>query len=226
MEQQSSEHKTEVEPDIFAYGSTIVGTFQEGRFYDGGASDIGWATSTDGGTTWQHGALPGITNIQSPGNPYARDTDPAVVYDSKHGLWLIASLPLIDVSSGAIGQIPLVSPSNDGIHWGNPVAVAQNNGDFIDKSWITCDNWASSPNLGHCYVEYDDVYQGDYIMMTTLSDGGKTWSTPYAPNEFGLGGVPQALPNGTAVVPYTDGYGNILAFSSKMAERPGATTSR
>src|SRR6266550_5490435 len=51
----SSYHKTQVEPDTFSFGSTIVGTFQTGRFYDGGSSNIGWATSTDNGATWTHG---------------------------------------------------------------------------------------------------------------------------------------------------------------------------
>ena len=41
----TSQHKTQVEPDSFAYGSTIVVAAQTGRFTDGGSSDIGWATS-------------------------------------------------------------------------------------------------------------------------------------------------------------------------------------
>jgi hypothetical protein len=41
-----------VEPDTFAFGSTVVGAFQVGRFYDGGSSNIGWATSANGGSTW------------------------------------------------------------------------------------------------------------------------------------------------------------------------------
>ena len=210
----SSQHRTEVEPDIFAYGSTLVATFQQGRFYDGGASDVGWATSTNGGATWQNGSLPGITKVQNSGNPYDRDTDPAVVYDSVHGQWLIASLPIVDFGSGAIGQMPVVSASSDGTHWNNPVLVAANNGDFIDKSWITCDNWSASPYLGHCYVEFDDVYQGDYEYMSTSTDGGHTWSKPYAPGLYGLGGQPLALPNGKLVVPFLDDYYDISAFSS------------
>src|ERR1051326_2960172 len=55
-------HHTEVEPDTFSNGSTIVAAFQVGRIYDGGACAVGFATSTDNGTTWTHsGLLPGIT---------------------------------------------------------------------------------------------------------------------------------------------------------------------
>src|SRR5689334_18448321 len=43
----SSQHKTEVEPDTFVSGSTIVSAFQVGRIFSGGASDIGWATSNN-----------------------------------------------------------------------------------------------------------------------------------------------------------------------------------
>ena len=47
----TSQHKTQVEPDTFSNGSTIVSAFQSGRFFDGGSSDIGWATSTNNGAT-------------------------------------------------------------------------------------------------------------------------------------------------------------------------------
>src|SRR5579863_5093243 len=57
----TSQHQTEVEPDTYSSGSTIVSAFQVGRFRTGGASDIGWATSQDGGATWTHGFLQGIT---------------------------------------------------------------------------------------------------------------------------------------------------------------------
>src|SRR5262249_41162071 len=58
----TSQHATEVEPDTFASGSTIVSAFQVGRFFNGGATDIGFATSTDGGINWSTpGFLPGLT---------------------------------------------------------------------------------------------------------------------------------------------------------------------
>src|SRR5206468_2263834 len=66
----ASQHQTEVEPGSYAFGTTIVAAFQAGRFSDVGSSNIGWATSTDGGMTWQHGFLPGTTS-QFYGNCYA-----------------------------------------------------------------------------------------------------------------------------------------------------------
>ncbi len=68
-----SQHRTEVEPSSFAFGTTIVDTFQAGRFIDVGSSNIGWATSTDSGITWQHGFLPGTTKLAGgPLRPYHR----------------------------------------------------------------------------------------------------------------------------------------------------------
>src|SRR3982074_3311182 len=65
----TSQHQTQVEPDTFSFGSPIGGTFRSGRFFDGGASNIGWTTTLDAGATWTHGFLPGITKIQNPANP-------------------------------------------------------------------------------------------------------------------------------------------------------------
>src|SRR2546421_7083187 len=74
-------HHTEVEPDTFSNGSTIVATFQVGRISDGGSCAIGFATSTDNGSTWTHtGLLPGITKWTGAG-PNDRATDPSVAYD-------------------------------------------------------------------------------------------------------------------------------------------------
>jgi hypothetical protein len=209
----SSQHATEVEPSIYSNGDTIVALAQEGRFYDGGASDITYATSTDGGTKWKYGSLPGITNVQNPSNPWDRVSDPAITYDAKHGLWLAATLPLSDTT----GQMPLVSSSSDGLHWNNPVEIGANNGDFMDKEWIVCDDTSTSPYYGNCYVEWDDNSQGDLLMMTTSSDGGRTWSagqTISGSQGYGLGGQPVVQTNGNVVVPYLPESGTINAFSS------------
>jgi len=65
---KSSQHKTEVEPGTFAFGNTIVAAFKAGRFFKGGASNISWATSINGGQTWMHGFLTGTTVYA--GGPY------------------------------------------------------------------------------------------------------------------------------------------------------------
>src|SRR5262245_20593053 len=48
----TTNHQTEVEPDTFSNGSTIVAAYQVGRIFDGGACATGFATSTNNGATW------------------------------------------------------------------------------------------------------------------------------------------------------------------------------
>src|SRR5207248_513785 len=148
----TSNHKTEVEPDTFAFGNTIVATFQVGRFFDGGGTNIGWATSTNAGETWTHGFLPGTTVFV--GGIYQRASDASVAYDAKHGVWIISWLGLFPHGNTSVVDV-LVSRSTDGgLTWGLPVTVAAN-GQFYDKNWTVCDDTASSPFYGHCYTEYD-----------------------------------------------------------------------
>src|SRR2546423_7584396 len=48
----TSQHATELEPDTFADHGTVVAAFQVGRFFNGGASDIGVVRSGTGGAGW------------------------------------------------------------------------------------------------------------------------------------------------------------------------------
>ena len=159
----SSEHKTEVEPDTYAWGSTIVSAFQVARVFGGGGADIGFATSTDGGTTWTHGYLPGLT-VNFKGGTFASASDAAVAYDPKHGVWLIASLPIPNSGSPDFA----VSRSTDGLHWDNPIMVDRSGVD--DKSWITCDTTATSPFYGNCYAEWDQGFSTGSVEMSTSTD--------------------------------------------------------
>src|SRR3954462_747379 len=77
----TTNHQTEVEPDTFSNGSTIVSAFQGGRIYDGGAGAIGFATSTNNGAGWTSGLLPGITKYDGTGRN-DRATDASVAYDA------------------------------------------------------------------------------------------------------------------------------------------------
>jgi hypothetical protein len=132
-----AQHNTEVEPDTFAFGSTIVSAFQVGRVFGGGSSDIGWATSTDGGATWTHGYLPGITT--NVGGTFGQASDASVAYDAKLNVWLISSLGL----SGSAVDVLTSRSTDGGLTWSNPVVTATGSN---DKNWIVCDDTSSSPH--------------------------------------------------------------------------------
>jgi hypothetical protein len=197
----TSQHATQVEPDTLSSGSTIVSAFQSGRFTDGGSSDIGFATSKDGGATWAHGFLPGITKVSAPivpTGPFDRVSDPSVAFDARHGVWMISSLPLLGTNGAGV----IVSRSTDGgTTWSSPVTVNADGG--TDKSWTACDDTASSPHFGNCYTEWDNNGQGNLIQMSTSTDGGLTWGgkKTTASGQAGIGGQPLVQPNGTVIVP-------------------------
>jgi hypothetical protein len=205
-------HATEAEPDSFAWGTTVVATFQVARFSSGGARNIGFAVSADSGRHWRDGLLPRLTASSRPRGPFSRASDPSVAYDSLHGVWLIATLGFSDNESAL-----LVSRSTDGLHWTAPAIAGRkqsgNTGVMFDKEWIACDNGVSSPFRGRCYLSYSDI-ERTRLATETSTDGGRTWSQPVAsPDDAGRRGIqsafapapqPVTLPNGTVVVPIYD----------------------
>jgi hypothetical protein len=217
----TSQHATEVEPDTFSSGSTVVSAFQVGRFFSGGATDIGFAMSTDGGASWgTSGFLPGLTATSgmpdTTGGSFERVSDPSVAYDAKHAVWLTSSIPL--AFSSLVVPTVFISRSTDGTTWSDPVSIPPPvaNKVNLDKNWTVCDDNSGSPFYGNCYTEFDNFGQDDLEYMSTSTDGGQTWSQPVstAGNDKGLGGQPLVQPNGTVVVPFESLNGKEAAFES------------
>ena len=211
-----SDHRTEVEPDMFAWGNTIVSTFHVARrpgSVGWGSGGIGFSTSTDGGTTWHYGLLPGLT-VNYKNGTYGAAADPSVAYDAKHAIWLISTLPLVGLSCcNLIGDVA-VSRSTDGLHWSNPVLIDKTHLD--DKNWTVCDNTPTSPHYGNCYTEWDQAFGTGRVLMSVSSDGGKTWGPGLASSDgaVGLGGEPLVQPNGTIIVPFQGGGINVFSSTN------------
>ena len=204
-----AQHATEVEPDSFSFGSTVVSTFQVGRVFGGGASNIGWSSSADGGATWTHGYLPATTG--NTGGPYTAASDATVAYDASHGQWIISFLGLLPSGNVDVD----VSRSANATSWSNPVILAT--GAFYDKNWTVCDNHPASSFYGHCYTEFDTASGGDLEDMSVSTDGGASWGGLKHPadNPSGIGGQPLVQPNGTVVVPFSSASSRqIRSFSS------------
>lgn len=221
-----SQHATIVEPDTFAFGSTIVAAAQSGRYFNGGSSGIRYSTSTNGGATWAQGTLPGYTVHNGNGGVYQRVTDPAVAYDAADGVWLVSVLALKEDAGGLPSDAAIfTSRSTDGgLTFGAPVATAP----FVpatsyDKNWIVCDNHATLPGgaanakYGNCYTTWDDNGNGNRLLNSTSTDGGLSWGAPVptANNATGLGGQPLVQPDGTVVVPSANAFETqIIAYKS------------
>ena len=195
-----SQHETEVEPDSFAFGKTMVAVFQVGRIFGGGAHNIGFAVSRNSGRTWKRGFLHGLA---------PRASDPTIAYDRRHHAWLAVSLVF-----GGSGSSLVVSRSLDAVHWSNPVTAIATGGSLgQDKEWIACDNWPQSPFFGHCYLSYSDVI-GEEVVTQVSVTGGLSWSAhaaaPGFPGRKSIRGAyapgvqPLVLPSGRVVIAYYD----------------------
>ena len=202
-----SQHETAVEPDSAAWGDTVVAAFQLGRREGGAASNIGTAVSRDDGRTWTRGFLPDTTVNASPPGPESSASDAAVAYDSVHGVWLVSTLTLEPDFSHVY-----MSRSTDGEHWAAPIVAA--GGPVLDKNWVACDNGATSPFRGRCYLEYTDD-QKNITVSQFSTDGGQTWSTPVRAGNVLVGTQPVILPNGTLVV-VAGNYTNENALTGSM----------
>ncbi|MDX6467450.1 MAG: hypothetical protein QOI27_2490, partial [Gaiellaceae bacterium] len=217
-----SQHETAVEPDSFAFGSTVVAAFQLGRRAAGAAADIGTAVSRDAGRTWQRSTLPSVTVNSVPPGPESSASDPTVAYDALHAVWLVGTLTL----EGSDVSHVYVARSTDGLHWQAPVDVAT--GPLLDKEWLVCDNGAASPFRGRCYAEYTDD-QLNQTMSQFTNDGGATWSPPVRSTSTLVGTQPVVRPDGTLVVVAGDYNGAEALNGSIVAVRStdgGATFTR
>ena len=105
----AAQHETQVEPDSFSSGRTIVTAFQIGplRQRRRGADRLG---DLDGrGPTWRSGILPGLLDGRAGAGPLRAVERPGRGVRRTHGVWLIATLGLVDDEIAL-----LVSRSPDG----------------------------------------------------------------------------------------------------------------
>jgi hypothetical protein len=208
------QHRTHVESSAAANGSTVVSVFQTGRFQDGGAAAIGWATSTNGGLNWRAGLLPGVTSFSPLPGPSPRASDPVVAYDAEHATWLAASLIVSPDFSGL-----WLNRSADGITWSQPVVASQISveGLAYDKEWLSCDNGPSSPFRGSCYLVFTD-FPANQLSLQASHDGGATWSPAVAVDASAgvevVGALPLAQPNGSLTVVYDAATGVYASHST------------
>jgi hypothetical protein len=206
-------HRTQVEPDTAAFGSTIVSVFQSGRSTNWGASNFGWSVSSDAGLTWTDGFLPGTTTHATPPGRWRRITDPAVAYDAAHDTWLIVGEGLrrlrCALSGSCAGARVFVSRSTDGAQtFGEPLLPRRpTRSQFFDVPWVACDNFSTSPFYGNCYMVWVDGWDRALLYASTSADGGLTWTAAaITPNYRCVDHpIPVVQTNGNVVVAFIEG---------------------
>jgi hypothetical protein len=146
---------TELEPWVAANPTNrrnLIGSYQQDRWFDGGAKGLVASSSFDGGQSWKPVALP-FSECAAPfyrGNVlhYERASDP---WDSigKDGIAYAVSLSFSNNGDNAVGAARSV---DGGRTWTNQQAIiADNISAFDDKESVTAD-----PNVpGTAYVVWD-----------------------------------------------------------------------
>lgn len=184
----------------------VVGTFQEGRFTDGGAVNCGYAISHDAGLTWDRALIPGLTQVS--GGFLDRASDPVAVVDHLGNIYLNT----LGINRPPTGNWIMMSKSSDGgFNFDPPVIAARppEEEDFLDKNWVAVNTFADTPTAGRVVTTYTNFRNNDtgWPIMASYSDnGGESWLaepinvTP--PNSFSQGSQPVFLPDGSLAVVY------------------------
>ena len=233
--QPGSEPDTLVEPDVAVSPvnpDVAVAVAHDGRFPDGGAVGISYAWTHDGGRTWQHAPMPGLTTAT--GGAFERASDPVVAFAPDGTVYVSTLLVNLSTCSDAVG----VSRSTDGGHTFSPPVIVDRVDVctlFDDKNWLIVDNGRHSPHQGRLYQfwtlyvsdEQDNLLGAPQVLRWS-DDGGLHWSekvTVSAADAFTQNSQPMIRPDGTIVDTYLS-FGS--AAGAERPERPGsgATTQR
>ena len=198
---------TEVEPSIGANPLNplnAVAVFQSGRVDAGGDADNGYAVTLDGGKTWTHGLLPGLT--KAVGGPFDRASDPVVAFGPRNIVY--ANSLVFDDTGNALRSGLAVNVSRDGGRtWGAPVFLQDDMiGGLIDKNWIGVDlGTGAGHHTGRIYVVWDRVAP---VLAAYSDDEGATWQTGPTGLGYvvypgqGIGALPLVLRDGSLAVMY------------------------
>jgi hypothetical protein len=215
--QPGSEPDTLVEPDVAVSPldpRIAVAAAHDGRFPDGGAVTITHAWTRDGGRTWHHAPVPGLTTAA--GGRWPRASDPVVAFGPDGTAYLSTLLVEIPGCASAVA----VSRSDDGGRtFGAPVLVHSSATCAYsdDKNWLVVDTWPHSPHRGRLYQfwtaflsDASGTVTGAPQVLRWSDDRGSTWSRTVAvtPSTDGSqGSQPMIQPDGTVTDAYLD-YGS------------------
>lgn len=229
---------TQVEPSIAVNPGdprNVVAAFQEDRVASGGDAGNGFATSFDGGRTWTHGFLPGLTRLTH--GPFDRASDAVVTFGADpdrpgHYLAYANSLVFNDGSgpSGDTNQSGMaVNVSKDGGRTWSKAVIIQQDGlaGLNDKNWIVADNGTGTGHTtGRVYVMWDRIDPMIYVYCDAHCDKAASWSSignlsfyPFSPLA-GIGSIPLVLPDGSLGVVFEGDFGGTPSVPSTPTDQP------
>ena len=231
---------TQVEPSIAvnpANPNNAVAVFQEDRVDNGGDAGNGWATTLDGGRTWIHGYLPGLTH--ETGGDFDRASDAVVTYGAdpaQRGHYLVYANSLVfndgsgpDGDTNRSGMAINISKDN-GRTWSDAVILEQDGlGGLNDKNWIVADNGRGEGHTtGRVYVVWDRISPMVYTYCDAHCDKLSNWANApegngayyvYSP-EPGIGSIPLVLPNGDLGVVFEGDFGGTPSLPNNPTDQP------
>jgi hypothetical protein len=231
---------TEIEPSVAvdpADPMHAVIVFQEDRVDIGGDAGNGFATTFDGGRTWRHGYLPGLTRLT--GGTFDRASDAVVTFGAdpaRRGHYLVyanslvfndGSGPTKDANQSGMA----VNVSKDGGHtWSKAVILEQDGlAGLNDKNWIVVDNGVGAGHkTGRVYVVWDRIAPLVYTYCDAGCDKLANWANADEMNdaayvynpEPGIGSIPLVLPDGSLGVVFEGDFGGLPAVKDPPTDQP------
>ena len=144
------------------------------------------------------GLLPSLTSNSSPRGDWLRASDPVSASTHCTASGSRRASPSRRVKSRRSSSTARPTGSRGAPRSSRPArshATSQ-----LDKQWFACDNWASSPFRGRCYLAYSD-FRTNRISIQTSADGGLTWSAPIGgPDNAGRDAMREGSPGVQPVV--------------------------
>lgn len=218
--QPGSEPDTLVEPDVAVSPvdpRIAVAAAHDGRFPDGGAVDISYSWTHDGGRSWHHAPMPYLT--KAVGGVWDRVSDPVVAFGPDGTVYISTLLISLDCPS-AVG----VSRSTDGGRTFSPPVLAHYSATCAvsdDKNWLVVDTGPRSPHRGRLYQFWTPFLSDEQGNLTGSpqvvrwsDDHGRHWSRTVnvsATDVFTQNSQPMIQPDGTI----TDSYLNFGSDSGR-----------
>lgn len=208
-----SEADTLVEPDIAVSPLDPRVAFvvsHSGRYSDGGAVGIETAWTGDGGRTWAHRTLPGITRATGGPKRWSRASDPVAAYGPDGTAYVSTLVINLDTCDSGV----LLSRSDDGGKtFGRPVITRASSTceTSLDKNWLAVDTGAQSRYRGRIYqfwTEFGNDPETPGPQMVSWSrDRGRRWSPPRkvsGASDFTQNSQPMIAADGSIVDVFAD----------------------